>query len=106
MDAVRLPCWLNEADRDTIATAIDDALTLDLHPVVECYLRDVRTELRVAAARDQVWPDQADVVRKASGYTADVLPIRMSEDEMAAVLSLTNLSPAARVALHEGKSTT
>jgi hypothetical protein len=106
MDAVRIPHWLSKADRTDLAAAISTALSAgDLHPVQECHLRDIQVELGVATARDRVWPDKAAIVRRAVGYSDDVLPIRVSEDEVNAALALTHLSPSARAALNDGKST-
>lgn len=102
---VRTPYWLSTNDRAALADAINAALAAPgLHPVPACHLHDVAAELRVAAARDHLWPEKADLVRRATGVSADVLPIRMSDDEVAAVLDAGDLAPSVRAALTGGKS--
>jgi hypothetical protein len=59
----------------------------------------VLTELHVAAARDAVWPAPAARVRMATGWGADVLPVRLSATEVAGVLALPGLPDALRTLL-------
>jgi hypothetical protein len=97
---VLLPYWLSAADREELARAVRDALmTCPLHPVLAVRLQDVLTELHIAAARDAVWPATAARVRMATGWGADVLPVRLSADERAGVLTLATLPDGLRAAL-------
>jgi hypothetical protein len=97
---VLVPYWLAGAQRTELATAVRAALTARLvHPVAAIHLEDVLTELHVAAARDAVWPASAARVRRATGWDADVLPVRLSATELASVLSLPELPPAVRALL-------
>ena len=86
---IRSPHWLAKHDRTLIAEAIVDLCqTTTVFPAVRARLDAVLTELGVAEARDQMWPQKAEIVRRSQGYASDVLPIRMSDDELTAVLSL------------------
>ena len=97
---VLVPHWLTAAQRDELATTIRTALTSwDLHPVAAIHLQDVLTELHVAAARDAVWPASAARVRLATGWDADVLPVRLSAAELAGILAVPALPAALRAAL-------
>lgn len=73
-----------------------------MHPVAAIHLGDVLTELHVAAARDAVWPASAARVRRATGWDPDVLPVRLSEAELASVLALRTLPAALRNLLTGG----
>jgi len=75
-----------------------------VHPVVAVHLAEVLTELHVAAAREIVWPAPITRVRRATGWSADVLPVRLSAVELASVLSLPGLATVARDALAAGRS--
>jgi hypothetical protein len=98
-----VPHWLAGAQRTQLATAVRAALTDRLvHPVASIHLEDVLTELHVAAARDAVWPASAARVRRATGWDADVLPVRLSAAELASVLSLPELPTAVRTLLDRG----
>jgi len=97
---VLVPHWLTAAQRDELATAI--RATLDqspVHPVAAIHLQDVLTELHVAAARDAVWPASAARVRMATGWDADVLPVRLSAAELAGVLAVPTLPAHLRAVL-------
>ncbi|NEK57848.1 hypothetical protein GCU56_08185 [Geodermatophilus sabuli] len=89
MPDVLVPHWLAETDRALLAHVVRAALEdPDLHPVAAVHLADVLTELHVAAARDAVWPASAARVRRVTGWSADVLPVRLSARELASVLAL------------------
>jgi hypothetical protein len=100
---VLAPRWLAAVDRDALAEVVLAALDGDaVHPVAAIHLGDVLTELHVAAARDAVWPASAARVRLATGWGADVLPVRLSEAELASVLALPGLPTALRDVLTGG----
>ena len=87
-----VPHWLDAAARERLAEAVRVALDEPTtHPVTTIHLQDVLTELHVAAARDAVWPASTARVRMATGWKDDVLPVRLSADELAAVLGLPGL---------------
>jgi hypothetical protein len=103
---VLVPHWLAGAQRAELATAVRRALAgRSVHPVAVLHLEDVLTELHVAAARDAVWPASAARVRLATGWDADVLPVRLSAAELASVLALAELPDAVRTLL-SGRATT
>jgi hypothetical protein len=103
--AVLVPHWLTAVDRAEVQRAVQAALDLPpLHPVAAIHLGDVLTELLVAAARELVWPASILRVRQATGWGADVVPVRLSAAELNSVLSLPGLSPIARTALTGGRS--
>ena len=92
--------WLTGAHREQLATVVRDALAACLvHPVTALHLEDVLTELHVAAARDAVWPATAARVRSATGWPADVLPVRLSAAERGSVLDLPALPETVRACL-------
>lgn len=95
---VRIPYWLDGAQRDRLADAIHALLDGGClpHPALSRHLAAVLIELGVASARDRVWPVKADRVRRATGLPPDALPVRMSAEEVAAVLSLPDLGPVLR----------
>ncbi len=98
--AVLLPHWLSGADRELLAAAVRTGLdAAELHPVTAVHLADVLTELHVAAARDAVWPGPAARVRRVTGWADDVLPVRLSADELDGVLGLPALPAALRAVL-------
>jgi len=100
---VLVPHWLTSEHRDRLARSVREALAACLvHPVAAIHLEDVLTELSVAAARDVVWPASAARVRLATGWDADVLPVRLSAAELAGVLALPTLPPALRATLEDG----
>jgi hypothetical protein len=100
---VLVPYWLAGADRAELADAVTSALaSAGVHPVAAIHLQDVRTELHVAAARDAVWPSSAARVRLAAGWDSDVLPVRLSEAELASVLALPTLPAPLRARLAGG----
>ena len=103
MPQVLVPYWLTAADRvalsDVVRAALDGAT---VHPVAAVHLADVLTELHVAAARDAVWPASAARVRMATGWGADVLPVRLSDAELASVLAVPALPAALRDVLDGG----
>ncbi|WP_369136764.1 hypothetical protein [Modestobacter versicolor] len=102
---VLVPHWLSSADRQEVERAIRSALDgAPVHPVAAVHLAEVLTELHVAAAREVVWPAPAARVRRATGWGADVVPVRLSAVELASVLSLPGLGPLAREALAGGRS--
>ena len=92
--------WLTGAHREQLADTVRSALAAcRVHPVAAIHLEDVLTELHVAAARDLVWPASAARVRLATGWDADVLPVRLSAAELAGVLALPSLPAGLRDAL-------
>jgi len=100
---VLVPHWLTGADRGELADTVAAALaSATVHPVAAIRLEDVLTELHVAAARDAVWPSSAARVRLATGWDADVLPVRLSAAELASVLALPTLRPVLRARLAGG----
>jgi hypothetical protein len=104
--AVLVPHWLSAVDRQELERAVTDALAGGpVHPVAAVHLAEVLTELHVAAAREVVWPAPTARVRRATGWGADVVPVRLSAVELASVLSLPGLAPVAREALTGGRST-
>jgi len=103
--AVLVPHWLGAGDRLELERAVQTALaTPTMHPVAAVHLTEVLTELHVAAAREVVWPAPTARVRRATGWGADVVPVRLSAVELASVLSLSHLAPGAREALTGGRS--
>ena len=95
-----VPHWLAAPERLQLATAVRGALADPaVHPVAVLHLEDVLTELHVAAARDAVWPASAARVRLATGWDADVLPVRLSASELTAVLALCALPERLRARL-------
>jgi hypothetical protein len=100
---VLVPYWLTGADRAAVAAAVRAALDADtVHPVAAIHLQDVLTELHVATVRDAVWPASAARVRRATGWGADVLPVRFSGAELAGVLALPALPAGVRAVLDGG----
>jgi hypothetical protein len=95
-----VPHWLAGADRAELAATVADALVAaTARPIAAIHLEGVLTELRVAAARDAVWPSSAARVRMATGWGADVLPVRLSDAELASVLALPTLPAGLRARL-------
>ncbi|RBY95185.1 hypothetical protein DQ237_16025 [Blastococcus sp. TF02-8] len=95
-----VPHWLDPDARRVLADAVQAALAdPQVHPVSAIHLQDVLTELHVAAAREAVWPSSAARVRLATGWDADVLPVRLSRAELASVLELEELPDAVREVL-------
>ena len=100
---VLAPRWLAAADREALTDVVQAALqAAAVHPVAAIHLGDVLTELHVAAARDAVWPASAARVRLATGWGADVLPVRLSDAELTSVLALPDLPTALRDVLTGG----
>jgi hypothetical protein len=98
--AALAPYWLAAADRVQLGALVRDALAdVSLHPVAAIHLEDVLTELHVAAARDAVWPASSARVRSATGWAADVLPVRLSAAELSGILALPGLPAPLRVLL-------
>lgn len=94
---VLVPHWLDGAARAELTAVVRAALAgAAVHPVAAIHLEDVLTEVHVAAARDAVWPTTAARVRLATGWAADVLPVRLSAAELASVLALPTLPDALR----------
>jgi hypothetical protein len=93
---VLVPYWLSAAERAALGSAVRMALGCLVHPVAAIHLQDVLTELHVAAARDAVWPATAARVRSATGWPADVLPVRLSAAERGSVLDIAALPAAVR----------
>jgi hypothetical protein len=92
---VRMAYWLNKEHRNALAESIIDLFTNTTpFPAVRARLDAVLTELGVAEARDQLWSDKTEIVRRAQGLASDVLPIRMSDEELDAVLALPTLPTA------------
>jgi hypothetical protein len=97
---VLVPHWLTGGHREQLAGIVRDALAACVvHPIAAIHLEDVLTELHVAAARDAVWPASAARVRLATGWGADVLPVRLSAAELAGVLALPTLPDELRSTL-------
>ena len=103
---VLVPHWLSAGDRAELQRAVQAALQGGdpVHPVAAIHLAEVLTELHVAAAREVVWPAPTARVRRATGWGADVVPVRLSAVELASVLSLPGLAHVAREALTGGRS--
>ena len=99
---VLVPYWLSAAERAALGSAVRTSLGCLVHPVAAIHLHDVLTELHVAAARDAVWPATAARVRSATGWPADVLPVRLSAAECGSVLDLAALPDAVRRSLAGG----
>jgi hypothetical protein len=93
---VLVPYWLSAVERAALGSAVRTALGCLVHPVAAIHLQDVLTELHVAAARDAVWPATAARVRSATGWPADVLPVRLSAAERGSVLDLPTLPTTVR----------
>ena len=105
VQAVLVPHWLSGVDRLELERAVREALAGGpVHPVAAVHLAEVLTELHVAAAREVVWPAPTARVRRATGWGADVVPVRLSAVELASVLSLPGLGSVAREALTGGRS--
>lgn len=100
LSVVRLPIWLNLAQRLNLADEVRAALDrhVDSWQTLK-HLTEVLLELEVVGARDTVWPVKAQAARKASGRSPDTLPVRMSGDEIFASLALLGLERDTRVAL-------
>jgi hypothetical protein len=102
-EEVLVPHWLTAAHRAAVAAAVRAVLDAGaVHPVAAIHLQDVLTELHVATVRDAVWPASAARVRRATGWDADVLPVRFSAVELAGVLALPTLPAAVRAVLGGG----
>jgi hypothetical protein len=102
---VLVPHWLTSAQRAELATVLRDTLAeRPVHPVAAIHLQDVLTELHVAAARDAVWPASAARVRMATGWDADVLPVRLSAAEVACVLGVAGVPDGLRAVLGGGSA--
>jgi hypothetical protein len=100
---VLVPYWLAAPERAELADVVRAALdSATVHPVAAIHLEDVLTELHVATARDAVWPASAARVRLATGWGADVLPVRLSAAELAGVLALPGLRAGLREVLAGG----
>jgi hypothetical protein len=96
---VLVPYWLSAAERTALGSVVRTALGRLVHPVAAIHLQDVLTELHVAAARDAVWPATAARVRSATGWSSDVLPVRLSAAERGSVLDLPALPATVRDSL-------
>ena len=96
---VLVPYWLSAAERAALGSSVRAALGRLVHPVAAIHLQDVLTELHVAAARDAVWPATAARVRLATGWPADVLPVRLSAAERSSLLDLPVLPETVRDSL-------
>ncbi|NEK87575.1 hypothetical protein GCU60_17695 [Blastococcus saxobsidens] len=95
-----IPHWLDATARERLAGTVRAALDEpSVHPVTTIHLHDVLTELHVATAREAIWPASTARVRLATGWDEDVLPVRLSSDELSAVLSLPGLPESVRVLL-------
>ncbi|TYP86315.1 hypothetical protein [Blastococcus xanthinilyticus] len=100
---ILVPHWLDAAARELLADTVRTALAdRSLHPVSAVHLQDVLTELHVAAAREAVWPASTARVRLATGWDADVLPVRLSPAELTGVLGLAGLPEPLRTLLAPG----
>jgi hypothetical protein len=97
-----VPHWLDATARELLAASVRTALDGSVHPVATILLQDVLTELHLAAAREAVWPASTARVRLATGWDDDVLPIRLSPAELAAVLGLPALPARLRGLLGAG----
>ena len=96
---VLVPYWLTGPERTALGRAVRTALSGAVHPVSAIHLEDVLTELHVAAARDTLWPASAARVRSATGWSDDVLPVRLSAAERGSVLAVPGLPESVRAAL-------
>lgn len=98
-----VPHWLDALARELLASTVRTALEdHSMHPVTAVHLEDVLTELHVATAREAVWPASTARVRRATGWDDDVLPIRLSPAELAAVHTLPGLPLTLRALLGAG----
>jgi hypothetical protein len=98
-----VPHWLTGDHRAALSDVVRAALAATVvHPVAAIHLQDVLTELHVAAARDAVWPASAARVRMATGWGADVLPVRLSRAELGSILALPSLPGCLRDVLGGG----
>jgi hypothetical protein len=102
VSSVLPPHWLAGPARAELAAVVRAELGSAVHPVAAIHLQDVLTELHVAAARDAVWPAAAQRVRMATGWTPDVLPVRLSPAELVSVLALPALPAPLRALLGGG----
>lgn len=94
---LRYPYWLGREDRSALAETIAYlTTTVAMFPAARTALDAVMLELGVAEARNQMWPDRADLARAVSGHPEDYLPIRMSETERDTVLGLTLIPDSVR----------
>ena len=97
---VLVPHWLGAPQRLELAAAVRAALGSPAVQLGQDVLEvDDGDRVHVAAARDAVWPASAARVRLATGWDADVLPVRLSLAEVTAVLSLCVLPDALRARL-------
>lgn len=89
---LRTTRWLTcEARSDLAETIIDLTQRTVTLPHVSVALDNILTELGVAEARDQMWPDRAHVVRQAHGLPADALPVRFTATELELAAGLATL---------------
>lgn len=94
---LRHPYWLGREDRSAMAEAIVYLTsTVAMFPQARHALDAVLLELGVAEARNQMWPDRAELARSINGHPEDHLPIRMSEAERDTVLGLTLIPETVR----------
>ena len=94
---LRYPYWLGRDDRSALAeTIIYLTSAVAMFPTARTSLDAVLVELGVAEARNQMWPDRAQLARTVHGHPADFLPIRMSETERDTVLGLTLIPDTVR----------
>jgi len=103
-ETVRAAYWLNAENRNDLADAIREACTFTISETLRLHLAAVLTELGVVSARERLWPAASTIVRRTNGWTDDVLPIRMSETEVAAALAIPHLSTTCRAALTGGRT--
>ena len=94
---LRYPYWMGHEDRSALAESIVYLTsTVAMFPAARHALDAVLVELGVAEARNQMWPDRAQLSRSINGYPEDYLPIRMSEAERITVLGLSLIPDTVR----------
>lgn len=97
---VRTALWLTGDQRTELAERITGFLaSVEVLPQVAVPLSEVLTELGVAQARAHVWPAAARHIRLVAGYSADMLPIRISDRERHVLSCLHDLSEDLRTAI-------
>lgn len=99
--AYRAPRWLGPQQRAQLAAVIRRYLHSPPPPAppTASVLEAVLTELEVASARDHMWPHRTLIARIAAGHPNETVPIRISDSELTAVLSIPDLPGELRDAL-------
>lgn len=102
-DDPRMVYWLTLEQRRCVRTAIDGAFaSIEVHQNLRKPLSAVLIELAVVDARDAVWPRKAALVRRVNRLPQDSLPVCMSGEEVAALLTVPGLADSVRAAIAKG----